>query len=608
MNNWFIITKLKLTWWKDIQPAEVLFKSGVNLIVWPSNTWKTFIFECIRYMLWSTKTPKEVPEANNYSEIFLEIKDSSSNYYTLKSDLIWWDIFLFENEITEISNITTNVLNRKFNQYSNNNLSDFFLNLINIKNKKIRKNDKWNTVNLTYSLIRNLTLVDEVKIMTDKSPIVTEQYTDQTKEKNFIKFLLTWNDDSNIKPIISDKEITNKKWRLALLNDLIIKYNKDIDNIEKQNNNQSHDDIKNIINKKVELKDNIKIKLNSLNKEKKELENQLNDLKYKIYDIEETLIRSELLKKQYETDVFRLKSTIEAGQLLLQWNNISKCYLCNSKIESEIDNNNISLIIESSNIELSKINIFQEELHKATEIFEDDKINLIKSKEGLEQKINNIESEIDENLEKTLNSLLEELNNLLVLENDFNKIGFIKEYTNDLLEEKDKIEELIKNNKNPEKTNLSISLFTSVCSIMKDYLDCSKYDYEWSIFFDESNNDLIFWDKKRALSWKWYRAITYSLFILSIAKYIRKNKNYSLWPILLDSPVVTYKESNKNDLKDWDIIPENIAMNFYRCISKDADLEQIIIMENKDAPNDINNINRILFTWGNEWRKWFIPN
>jgi chromosome segregation ATPase len=103
-----------------------------------------------------------------------------------------------------------------------------------------------------------------------------------------------------------------------LLNDLIIKYNKDIDNIEKQNNNQSHDDIKNIINKKIELKDNIKDKLNSLNKEKKELENQLNDFKYKIYDIEETLIRSELLKKQYETDIFRLKATIEAGQLLLQ--------------------------------------------------------------------------------------------------------------------------------------------------------------------------------------------------------------------------------------------------------------------------------------------------
>jgi DNA repair ATPase RecN len=86
MKEGFFITELRLTA-NNLEPAKVSFQKGLNVISGPTNTGKSYIFQCINYMLGSSSKPKNIKEARAYTNIFLEICNYKNEYYTLESDL-----------------------------------------------------------------------------------------------------------------------------------------------------------------------------------------------------------------------------------------------------------------------------------------------------------------------------------------------------------------------------------------------------------------------------------------------------------------------------------------------------------------------------------------
>lgn len=86
MQNGFLLQELRLSG-ASVKDASVVFKIGVNIITGPSNTGKTYIFQCLNYMFGGSKTPKPIKEARPYEFIYLEIVDLKGASYTLMSDL-----------------------------------------------------------------------------------------------------------------------------------------------------------------------------------------------------------------------------------------------------------------------------------------------------------------------------------------------------------------------------------------------------------------------------------------------------------------------------------------------------------------------------------------
>ena len=79
-----------------------------------------------------------------------------------------------------------------------------------------------------------------------------------------------------------------------------------------------------------------------------------------------------------------------------------------------------------------------------------------------------------------------------------------------------------------------------------------------------------------------------------------EEKFYRIRIPVLDSPVVTYKKPDANG----EGIKLNLAMDYYRYLSK-SKIKQIIIIENEEPPVDIRDkINHIKFTGLNNG---FIP-
>ncbi len=58
----FVITRLALTG-PNRADAELLFRRGLNVVTGPSDTGKTFAFQCIDFMLGASTPPKAIREA-----------------------------------------------------------------------------------------------------------------------------------------------------------------------------------------------------------------------------------------------------------------------------------------------------------------------------------------------------------------------------------------------------------------------------------------------------------------------------------------------------------------------------------------------------------------
>ena len=56
-NNGFYLEKLVLTG-EDVEPAIVEFEKGLNVIYGPSDTGKTYIFQCIQFLLGKSSLSK----------------------------------------------------------------------------------------------------------------------------------------------------------------------------------------------------------------------------------------------------------------------------------------------------------------------------------------------------------------------------------------------------------------------------------------------------------------------------------------------------------------------------------------------------------------------
>src|SRR5690349_21283571 len=66
MNAGFGLRALRLTG-AGVEDAAITFADGLNVVAGPSDTGKTYVAQCLSFLLGSGKRPKEIPEAAAYN-------------------------------------------------------------------------------------------------------------------------------------------------------------------------------------------------------------------------------------------------------------------------------------------------------------------------------------------------------------------------------------------------------------------------------------------------------------------------------------------------------------------------------------------------------------
>lgn len=606
-NSGFYLTELRLSG-NNLENASIQFEKGLNVITGPTNTGKSFIYQCINYMLGGSTPPKNIQEARSYKEIYLELQSNDGNFYTLKSDLIGGKFQLFDSKIDKIS-IGSNpkYLDRKHSPINEDNVSAFLLSLNKLSNKKIRVNESGKTRNVSYRDLIKFLMVSEERIITQESPIVSH-YTKKTEELNTLKLLLTERDDSGISIPLSSKEITHRKGKIELLTELI-NNSESLQSREISNTQllESLDKVNSSINEIASNFNTKKLLYLSIEKEHiTKLEVLQKNLSEKNI-LGELLKRSNILKQQYETDISRLNATIEASYLLSN-NSVEgeSCPLCHNKILHSCNQESIDEIIESCKAEITKIIKLQNELSESV-ILMNNEIGTYNSKVStLEMELSTLKYELESGIGKEIDQLLNKMTELNNRKSYLIGIKDISERVASYKEQKSIIESTISTN--ATKTDFSkftTSTATKLCKEMLETLNSIKYPNAKSVEYSEYTNDFVISGNDRRLAGKGYRAITFATFILALQKRVEL-KEYSIGIPVLDSPFVTYR---KPKVQEGEAISIDLAMDFYRHLANDEKITQFIIIENEEPPADIQSrINHINFSGvKNIGRFGFIP-
>ncbi|WP_343686110.1 AAA family ATPase [Chryseobacterium gleum] len=576
----YIFKELRLTG-ENKQDAIVQFKHGLNVISGPSNTGKTFIFDCLDFMLGSSDKLKGIPEIKGYSNIFLEIEGDDQSY-TIETEIKNNNTYkLYRSKINKL-NTEPEILKRKLDSNSKDNLNSFFLNLNKIDNKKIRKNAKGDTISLSYRNVVKFALIDEERIITKESPIVSH-YTRETEESNTLRFFLTGNDDSSIIKKISSQEIQRRKGKIDLLHEFINNANID--------SNLNSDEIESQLERINVSLNNFTLNFNRIKKDYLSVETDYTNknIEYVEFnkrhsEITELLKRSYILEQQYNSDILRLKSTIESG-IFMSENSEASCPTCQQEITTKTLD--IEQIIISCESEIQKITSLLKELKISQTLISAEEKDIEKKLSSTITELEQLRIKLHDGIGIELEKTIETLTNLNNKKSQLIGIQDIISKTNSFSQTIKELESSIPTSKANFPTltsDVTKKLCKKMSEILKEIGENKTVNYSRESFEFEIGNSF------RNTYGKGYRAIYYSVYIIALHE-IMEDNTFKIGVPVLDSPLVTYKKPNASG----EGIDLNLAMDFYRYLSK-TKIKQTIIIENEVPPQDIlNRVNHIQF-------------
>ncbi|PSB76500.1 hypothetical protein C5F61_15880 [Photobacterium damselae subsp. damselae] len=587
----------------DNVDASIKFDKGVNIITGPSNTGKTFIFECLEYMLGRGALERRITESKVYSEIYLELCDTNGDTFTLKSGFGGENFEVFESSIDEINGASSSrELKRKHTAKAKNTLSYYLLERCGLTGTWIRSNKQGKKNELNLTSMRLLHLIDELRIPTKLSPFLSGQYTDETKEINVIKWLVSGEDDSHITEKLPVKVINNKAGKLELLEELISSLMERIPTGVTRTELEDQESKLELAIEEVESKHLAIIsQCEVVESERASLNRQLLDHAEQRKELQKLSQNSAIVEKQYFSDLMRLQSTIEMGSAI-QGIETRSCPVCDSVLNDL--NRTVVEVCNSSKVEIEKTTCLINELRSAKSQFDDEIDELDSLDAGLEEELEMKKTELDGYVSNALKELSVKMRELEDKHKEVQHNIYLIEHIEGLQLQKDDIEQVIEDSSTSRQFEVpTVTMMESLANRIGEYLDLWGYPNVESscVLYSEDDKDFVIAGESRNLAGKGYRSITYAACAISLLELYK-----GLGFMIIDSPLVTYK---KPDVPEGEEISEDMASSFYDSLKRLDKSQQLIIIENEDVPKDVSEVvNHIHFTKNKrKGRYGFIP-
>lgn len=607
MKHGFTLRRLVLTG-SGVQDAEVGFKCGLNVIAGPSDTGKTYIAQCINFVMGSGKAPKSIPEAKKYRSIVLEIEArAESRSYRLERGLAGGDI-----RLSTPGGPDTALLG-KHQADNENTISNFLLKLSGFQGKKVQIDQQGKTRPLSFRDIAMLILIDEESVISERSPIYGGQYAARQAEQSVFRLLLTGVDASSViakeDPRIAQGRQAGKVEAFTVLLQ------------------RARDQLRelNVIGGIAEFKDEFErleaevgVASSELDGEQKSaagVEEQRRNAWTALRQVESQIDvllqlqkRFELLGEQYSSDLRRLAAISEAGFSLDQMRE-ERCPVCGALPEHHER--------QHQKEQFTPVDIAQAcvaEVVKTKQLLGDLQTTLVSSAEqakALGTQRHSLQARL-EAIDKSLKELL-----LPRVQKAVQKLRDSQTRRDacrrklELLKQEWDLEDHLAKARIPIKKEPAVNPWAAVkkgetdlfSSEVETLLRAWRFPGLQRVTFSEKGFDIVISGRSRGSHGKGVRALTRAAFNLALLRLcVREGKPFP-GLVLIDSPLVVYREPDKEE----QAFPQEVKDAFYRSLAKDFHDAQVIILENDPPPTDINaSANVISFTGNNRGRKGFI--
>lgn len=571
MSN-FYIDKLIITG-VGKRTSSITFSKELNIICGPSDTGKTYIVKCIDYLFGSDKNP--IDPATGYDTITLCVNTlSGSINMSRKLDSKKINV-QSSNPSIESGEYDAKMQKSRYNK----SISSVWLRLIGIsKQIQIIMSETFKKQTLSWRTFLHTFFLDEHRIITEDSILLPKSPTGNTALISCLLFLITGNDygemtqqeDQKTKEIRKKAVIhyINKElsW-LADRNNELIEQSSNMEDIDYES------EIENIIEEIAGIEQKISLAIQN----NQAILQQLSNNNQQLTECNVLLNRYEELKTQYVSDMKRLNFIID-GAANKQTTYVQKCPFCDAAINNT--NEQTYNYIEASKAEYKKVNLQLKDLIQVTKDLENEKSQLEIRTTTLKEEQNRIEQVVNSQLRPKVQPLKDKLAQYKQYVEIQKEIRMIKEFcsskTTDLIEVESEDGSALKFK---VKEHLDRTMLDVIDQLLYILLDKCNYNNLLTARFDKNEMDIVVNGKAKRNFGKGYCAFFNVIVATAFAQYIKEKGKFPLSLLILDSPILSLKESKT-------AISKSMKSGLFAYFSKNPSDLQIIIVEN-EIPEDI---------------------
>lgn len=589
---------------KEADDAALFFKPGLNVISGGSDTGKSYILGCIRYMMGGEEPPDSIPPDKKYDQIFLEINTHEGQTFTLERSLKKGSDFrFFDCALSEIEEATPVVLRGTHVKDRRDTVPDKLLEICNLTDIEIRLNKDGVKRRLRFGDVANFSLIDEIRIIGKNSPLwPTGQRGTYTEENSAFNFFLTGEDDSAI-ITAGEPKLVQAGWkaRAELLDSMI-------EDAELHLGEKNDELVEQLERLKATI-DGVSTDVVSKNEEiakllgeRKQHWETIRQARSRIAVIGQLEKRFELLKKHYESDVERLSFLGESDHYLSQLGE-GHCPYCGQlmKDHSEEDiadeSAEAAKIQEAAAAEQEKIRLLILDLQSTLTSLTAEASELDESIASANEKLKRLSRQVQENLEPELLIVKEEfgilLNKRAKLEMQIERQTRLESLNQQRLAMgKKPTQAQIRKNVDTAPTSEVTKRRREFCDAMESRLQSWAFPNIGTIELqrDRGNRpyDIVINGQTARSHGKGYRALIHSAFTITL---MLEAQNRHSRVVILDSPLTSFKDKDRVE------VSEDVQRAFYLDLVKTPDDFQIILLENKDPMDEFRaNINYVHFS------------
>lgn len=575
--------------------VEFAFTEGLNVLWGASDTGKTFLVEAIDFMLGASEL-KDIPERQGYDRVLLGITASGKNY-TLQRSTQGGNFLRFDGLLTNGSADQKKVINLSAKHSSRpNNLSHWLLDEIGLANKTILySKESGQTKALGFRALAHLCVVPSKDISKPTSPIESGQVIERTREYGVFKLLLTGGDDSAVVPEIKQPklQVANQADSPEVVTQLLASYEAELAKLteEPEKLESREREIKgNLAVLQTSLRD-MEGRLEDTTRQRKTIFARYTSVTSRRDEIAELQERFRLLDQQYSTDLKRLLAIEESGQFFVLMDP-RPCPFCGASPEHQrhdsVCDGNVTAVTKAASAEIAKIQLLQKELRDTVATLSKENAEILKVRDALEAELRTFQKQIDAALtpeftkaRETYFQLIEQRASVQAANSLYQRVLETRKRLNgSSVPQKPEPE----GEEAPVAQYLSKSILGVFSKVVESLLQAWHFPNATNVYFDEGKRDLVIGDKPRGSRGSGSCAITHAAFTIALLDYCRARKLPHPGFVVLDSPLLAYKEPQGDD---ENIAGTDLKPRFYEHLRKFIGKQQLFIVENTEPPADI---------------------
>jgi hypothetical protein len=606
----FVLRRLALTG-PEKEPAEVRFESGLNVIAGPSDTGKSFIAECLDYALGSGDRPKDIPEAEGYSSVVLEIEaNSDQRIYTLERSLRGGEV------LCKTDGENDRVLAAKHKAGKEDTVSQFLLDLSGLGTKKLRTNEQGTTRPLSFRDIARLVIIDEETVIAETSPVLSGQFTSKTVESGVFRLLLTGTDDSSI---IAKEDPKVAKGRQAgkveLLEGLLKGVRERLGELGEVGTLTDERDRLTRLEASIQTalvdRNAAQASVAPLQAKRSTAWTALRAAESKLAVLSELQTRFDLLQEQYSSDLRRLETIAEAGGRLDQLKE-ERCPMCGALAEHHDHPHREARtapadVSQACKAEAAKTFRLLQDLQTTRAATAAEVEQLQGTRDTRQGELNAISAELKGLMDQHVGVAAKKVDDLRARAETCRKAI-------ELLERVQELEELLEEANKPKKKQKTDVAGAAVSTAQADPFskEVESLLTAWHfpgldrVSFSENDQDVVISGRARKSHGKGVRAITRAAFNLALLRLCVEDERPFPNFVMIDSPLLVYEEPDADETS----FPQEIKKHFWESLKTSFAEAQVIIIENKrQLPSDgsLEDAHIVLFTGTEQGRRGFIP-